>query len=501
MLDYRDMRPYWLLDCEPRKVQLEAIRRSFFGHKMWENEDDENDRPEPLEGYDGDAHYSWSHFMEMRLGKTPTQLNEFMLCRQMYGGTKYIQLSPNKFKYAWAEEAEKFGIPIPVIVFESGQREAIRKKISKMSEFMLVVNYESLVSPKTVEFLCDIADEKTLISADESIKLKNNKSLTFKNSIAIAKDCGMRRCLSGKPVTQGPHTLWGQLRFTGLLQDVNYYAFRSRYCQMGGWQGKVVVGTNNEEELTNSLRKVSFLARRHDWLKGPGAEWMTREVEMLPEQKAIYDQMERDMYAEIEDSSTTAQLAVTRLIKLQQITSGFLIDDDGVARQIIPVEKVPKVAEVKTMLEEEIEHKVIVIAHYTHTINILREALKEYNPAVINSATQDVEAEKRRFNNDPNCRVIIGQEVATKYGHTLMGDADNPCLHVVFYENTYSLDDRSQCEQRPQGQGQQGPITIIDFFCSPKDKKNVEALQRKEDVAALILGYDRQTGMMPRAVE
>jgi hypothetical protein len=108
-------------------------------------------------------------------------------------------------------------------------------------------------------------------------------------------------------------------------------------------------------------------------------------------------------------------------------------------------------------------------------------------------------SEKERFNGDPNCRVLIGQELALRYGHTLMGSATNPCLDIVFYENDYSLNNRSQCEERPQGAGQQGPITIYDFYATPQDLKPIEAIQRKEDVVAAIMGYARAAGVLPRA--
>jgi hypothetical protein len=83
--------------------------------------------------------------------------------------------------------------------------------------------------------------------------------------------------------------------------------------------------------------------------------------------------------------------------------------------------------------------------------------------------------------------VMVGQTKAVKYGHQLMGSPANPCLHTLFYENTYSLDDRSQCEERNRGVGQRGQTTIIDFWSSSQDRAIAQALVRKEGIFAAVM--------------
>ena len=75
------------------------------------------------------------------------------------------------------------------------------------------------------------------------------------------------RLLSGKPMTQGPHDLWAQLKAIDEM-GISYYGFQARFCQLGGWMNKQVVGMQNEDELQEKLAKVSFQAKKKDWLKG-----------------------------------------------------------------------------------------------------------------------------------------------------------------------------------------------------------------------------------------
>jgi hypothetical protein len=159
--------------------------------------------------------------------------------------------------------------------------------------------------------------------------------------------------------------------------------------------------------------------------------------------------------------------------------------------------KVPKFVELKDRLDNYIRNKCFIIAHFNSTLDALYEALSEYNPAIIRGnvhmrkINKDADSEKDKFTNDSSCRVLIGQSQASKYGHDLKASSDDPCLDTIYFENSYSLDDRSQTEQRNQGEGQLAAINIQDMCSSPVEEKVIKALQKKEQIAATIMGYYR----------
>lgn len=505
----------------PRPVQVEALLRSYDGVKQREHQDDDNDvihtlrdiRGVPRDGFQR----GWAHFMEQRLGKTPVNLNEFMLFRRDHGVEWQIVVSPNSFKPEWVDEAERWGVDVPFHEFVSTDRGKADRFYNKNKlGGGMVINYEALRSEETIGFLkMIVADHRTMITFDECINAKNPQADQFKSALDLAKDCYVRRDLTGKPVTQGPHDLWAQLRLIGALDGFNYYAFRNTFCKLGGFKGKTVKGSKNEEELQEILEAWAFSARRVDWMRTPGRDYAERRLDMLPEQREHYKRMHEDLITFVtpfynidfedppEDIVIPADQIITKMLKLQQISSGFIIDEEGKPHDIMPLSKNPKVIELKRMLTDEISGKTIVFCHYRHTIDMLLEALKEFNPALIAGEAQmkrlglDVQAEKRRFNSDGACRLVIGQEKAIKYGHTLMGNPGDPCLTEIFAENSYSLDDRAQCEERPQGEGQSGAIAIWDFMASPAEKAIIEALRNKEDVSAAVMGYARATGLLP----
>ena len=93
--------------------------------------------------------------------------------------------------------------------------------------------------------------------------------------------------------------------------------------------------------------------------------------------------------------------------------------------------------------------------------------------------------QKRRFNEKTTCRLLLGQCDAVKYGHTLLGGADakDHCSTMIFFESSYSLDTRTQDEDRIHRRGQTAENCLyIDLAGSDLDRRVVRALAKKENL-------------------
>ena len=81
---------------------------------------------------------------------------------------------------------------------------------------------------------------------------------------------------------------------------------------------------------------------------------------------------------------------------------------------------------------------------------------------------------------------MLLQAEAGKYGHTLVGTPDDPCCTMIFFENRYSLDTRSQLEDRIHRMGAIAESCLyVDLSGSDYDAKVMRALQRKEKMFLL----------------
>lgn len=486
----------WLLpNREPRPVQLEALSRSLFGVSGYTPEGARKSAA-PIPGRDPmTVSPGWGHFLEMRLGKTLVAMAEAEWLALHYDASRTLVLSPNKFKQDWVAEAHAAGVRRPIVELTSAE---IKKHgMPRYNECFAVVNYDVLAQDGVAKHLSEWVRGGVAV-CDESVVMKNPKSNAGRFGKDLRRAAKFTRALSGKPAVQGPHDLWSQVRYLGAENGHNYFSWQHRFCKMGGYMGKQVKGGNpeTETELHALLARCSWFATKLDWLGIGPPDYAVRRVKMTPDQERAYQSMWQNSIVPLAgDAMASADQVITALLKLQQIGSGFIRDDDREVHWLVSRDKVPKMLEVKALLDDELpdNHKLFIVAESAPSMALLTEQLAGYGVAVIRGGQKPGEAmaEKERFNSDPRCRVMLGQTKAVKYGHQLMGSRSNPCLTTVIYENTYSLDDRSQCEERNRGQGQLGQTTVIDLTVSRQDERMAEALARKESMAKAIVGIVR----------
>lgn len=498
--------PVWLLSGTPRPVQIEALRRSIKGFALWDGKDcTERFRVLRPVGFAPDK--GFNYFMEMRLGKTYTILNDFYIQRFNNNTRWLVVLVPNFLKEQWAIDTRLMA-DVPVMAYDSTKKNAFRYFIDTnlRGGGVLIVNYESLMTRDVQDMLLPIMGS-AMIADDESIKLKNPNGATYKSGRLLSDKAQRVVNASGKPITQGPQDLWGQLTMAHQARNWMYPSFTTYFAEKGGFKGKQIIGVRHTEELQKLYLPRSFVARFGDWYDGEGAEYLPPiEVILTPEQAKAMTELENDFMIDLGEVAITAEQILSRNMKMQQVRSGFIFDNEGVPHIIVPWQNNPLFKRLIEYLHESTTYKAIVVGYYTPTMDMLEEALAEFNPAVIRSASwhkehqRPIEGEKLRYNTDPETRVLIAQESSLLYGHTLMGTTDDPTGSMLFFEQTYSLNDRSQSEKRPQGVGQRFPALMVDFFASKLDRERVLALQRKEDVAAVVLNFARDQGILPHSV-
>ena len=439
-------------------------------------------------------------FLQQGLGKTLCVLAEFDALYLQNKVDRMIVVCPNTFKLGWVEEIEKHGFNFDVHVFRTAKRTAATEFVRRatLKPKVMIVNYEAARLKTVIAGLIKWAARgRTYLAIDESIQIKTppRKSQQTKavHSLAAwnrstAEPLNVRyvRILTGRPQTQGPQDLWGQLFAIGLFQNKNFWAFRGEYCVMGGYMNKEVVKAKNAEQLAMIMAPIVFQAKKADWLPSlPRKDYTIRDYEMSGEQKRQYKSMEEEFLLEIESGTITVDVAIAKYSKLAQIQTGFIYDESGVAHALVDAFENPRVNLLKSILDEEVSGKTVVVYRHRAILPVLIRALTEYDPAWIKGGMKPVEIEeqKSRFNDDPHCRVILAQCDASKYGHTLLaGPAEEDrCRTMIFFENSYSADTRDQIEDRIHRRGQTGEYVLyIDLSGSELDRRIVRALQRKD---------------------
>ena len=202
----------------------------------------------------------------------------------------------------------------------------------------------------------------TMLVLDESIQIKTHNSLQTKAALALAAGASLVRLLTGRPQTQGPHDLYPQLRAIGLFQGQKFWAFRNTFCIMGGWENRQVIGVKNADSLARIMSPVVFQALKSDWLPDlPRKDFSIRYYEMSGEQAAQYKQMRDEFLLGLRTTEIVAvNIAVSKYEKLAQIQCGFILNEDGVARELVAAEDNPRLHALFETLDS-VEGKAIVI--------------------------------------------------------------------------------------------------------------------------------------------
>ena len=445
---------------KPRPVQVEALRRA-------------------------NGHAKFGHWLEQGLGKTALNLNEFI---EQDDTEINIVIAPNSFVGDWAMAPEEWGVPW----LKTGIRRRDPMPTDNDQFMLYAVNYEFVRDKASNRLLQKLMERRScMLTIDESTVIKNPQSQTFKAVIELAKRAKVVRELNGTPLTQDVRDYYGQLRCLGQLNGMEYTVFRNRFCEMGGFYDKQVVGTRNEQELGRILDGCTFRALKKDWRKDlPPKIYKQVHLEMSKRQLQHYSTMMEEFYALVEDEEISVELVLTQMGKLRQISSCILMDKGKHWFFEEPKDN-PKL---KAVLDigATCPGKFIVSHFYRPSGDLLFDALTKagYNPARIKGGMkpEEILEQKRMFNDDGSCRSFVGQQEATGRGHTLIGKSGRDrCSTMVFYENDFSYYWRAQMEDRNYGRDEESIGTMVyDLVTSPMDATGVDILTKKRDLAQMM---------------
>jgi SNF2 family DNA or RNA helicase len=431
-------------------------------------------------------------FMEMGTGKTKVVLDTAAYLYARGEVDLLLVVAPNGVHRQWIEEQVPLHMPdhvsVSTYLYTAATFDRLFDPLKDLATFeglvIVAMNTESFSSDKGVKFASWwLTHRRALFVVDESSRIKTPGAKRTKTLLHLSTLAPYRRILSGAPVTKGVEDLYSQLRFldVNILGFSNFYSFRSRYCQLGGWQNKQVVGYRNTEELQERLVDWSYRIRKDECLSLPEKVYTRLTVELTSEQRRLYKQLKDEFLLELEGGTMEAPLAITRLMKLQQITCGHLKAEFGSSD--IPSDRASAVVD----HVEETDGKVIVWGRFRRDLDLVAAEVHKRGHKYIIYDGRTTGAERGRlltsFLKDPEVKFFIGQPQAGGLGLNL-----TVATCVVYYSNDFNAETRWQSEDRAHRIGQKHHVTYVDVL-SPgtMDAKVLSALQRKQNVANLIV--------------
>jgi SNF2 family DNA or RNA helicase len=387
------------------------------------------------------------------------------------------------------------------VLWQSSITQTQQKNLDSLFEtgedlHILIMNVEALSTKKGYDFAQKfLFSHRAMMAVDESTTIKNPEAKRTKNICQLGLATKYNRILTGSPVTKSPLDLYKQCEFLspGLLGHESYYTFRTRYAIMrtanfGGRSVQIVVGYRNLDELSEKLKAFSYRVLKDECLDLPKKTFMKRTVSLTPDQMKVYKEMSKLALASFNGKMMTTATVLTQLMRLQQITCGNFIADDGTMHELA-TNRLPELMD----LLDEIEGKVVIWANFQRDVHRIIEAInKEYGPDSFVDYYGLTPQEDRQKNikkfQDPNSKVkfFIGTTQTGGYGITLTAAST-----MIYYSNGYDLEKRQQSEARIDRIGQERPMTYIDIICeNTVDTRIVKALRKKVNIATQIMGEE-----------
>ena len=447
---------------------------------------------------------TYAYFMEMGTGKTKVLIDNAAMLYDKGKIDGLLVIAPKGVIGTWYKQELPTHLPDHIenvtVMWQPNINKKQKEKLNTLFEVevalhVLIMNVEALSTDKGLKFAQKfLLSHKTLLTIDESTTIKNPKALRTKNIIQISDMAKYRRILTGAPVTKNPLDLFTQCYFLDPyhLDHQSYYSFRTRYAIMktayiSGRSIQLVSGFKHLAELAEKLKPFSYRVLKEDCLDLPPKIYMKRNIELSGEQKKVYKEMKEKALANLHGKQITTMTVLTQLMRLQQITCGHFVADDGTTQQI----KSNRLNELMDILDE-VEGKAIIWAHWQADIkNIIKEIKKVHGPGSVvdyYGLTPQDQRDKHReaFQNDSKVRFLVGTPQTAGYGLTLT--AANT---VIYYSNGYDLEKRLQSEDRAHRIGQHKPVTYIDILAEETvDEKIVKALRRKINIASEVMGEE-----------
>lgn len=290
-----------------------------------------------------------------------------------------------------------------------------------------ITNYDTLVS----FYKRSVAKERKpnpyarrwdLIVLDESVLIKNRKSLRTKAVNALRSKTAHAWCLTGSPTTRYADDLFSQLHFCHPRMFTSYWRFAKEFCilEESVW-GTNVIGTRDDVDFGWALRDVMVSYNQKDVLDLPPLLHESIDLDLTHEQRRVYDDLMAQFVSELESGKVlSAPNRMARLTRLQQVISNLANVDGG--------DYSSKADAVEELIEARaVQFPLLIWVHWNQGAQKLygrlsSKAFREKTgivPVIATGTEKNVEDIIDAYKNgEANC-LILSLQVG-RFGHTLV---------------------------------------------------------------------------------
>jgi len=291
-------------------------------------------------------------FLDPGLRKTSITLAAILLLKRKKMINKVLVVAPLRVSHStWPNELKKwsdFNGLTHVVLHGPKKDELLKQDVD-----IYLINPEGLdwlLQPtkikkgKKVSISVDVRRFKQfgfdVLVLDELTKFKNYSAIRSRALKQVLPTFARRWGLTGSPAANGLMGLFGQMLMLDLGRSLGQYIthYRRKYFvpSFNGFDYTLLNGS--AEKIYEAIAPVVLRMAGDDYLELPKLVENVVPVELPAPARKIYDGLEKDLFAELQDGEVTAKNIGVALGKCRQVANGAIYHESGLG-ELIKVQK------------------------------------------------------------------------------------------------------------------------------------------------------------------
>jgi len=312
---------------------------------------------------------------EMGLGKTRVAIERHRFLKERDKINKSFIICPVSLMYNWENEIKKWTNNSSSLMITGSKKNKLEEiGLLKNKVDFFIINFEGIESIQ--EELLNLIDSKTNIIIDEFIKIKNPTAKRSKSLIDLCNKTEYVMGLCGTPVSQGSIDLFSPSLCIdkGKKFGFSYERFIDKYFWKEGWNLRPKKSTYNE--ISEKLFENAIRFLKKDCLDIPDKMYMQIPIELPAENQEVYNQMVTYCLSQLDGQEVTAPIILVQLLRLSQITSGFIKTPEN---KIVEFEKQPKLEALEDLLDSNNGTSTIIWSRFQRDIKAIAKLCMDKN--------------------------------------------------------------------------------------------------------------------------
>lgn len=409
-------------------------------------------------------------FMEMGTGKSRIIIE--LLKKKNFKSALIV--TTEKGQRVWKEQYEEFGGEITPVI--------LKKPEMYVGSGISIINYEKMWKDGFMKAFLKSPPECVVM--DESHKIKAAGSKVSQKAYLLSKRVKYRYILTGTPLGNTPFDIYGQFRFMdSSLLGTNFSNFSNKYANIDYSKGYPrIINYKDLDDLKAIIDENSFSVKAADVIDLPDEHSIVLKYELSPAAKKAYKGMKGDNIFKWGEELVSASNVVSKMLRLQQISSGFCpVYDDNMNENIVKLDNGRQELFKDLVDSFGDEEPLVVFCRFRMDIKEIRKILKNSQRTIY-----EVSGRKNdylQFRENPNGSIIICQIASGAEALNLTA-----ARYCIYYTIDYKLMQFNQSKKRVMRAGQKRKVTYYFLQSNTYAEKAIyKCLKNNQEIINIIL--------------